>query len=95
MMEDHKESSYLLVNTTEQVVRKKVRELMEQLDMCQCEKCFLDTCAMVLNQMSSHYVTTRKGELLTLLDANGFQYRTNLTVCVLQMLKRVKEQPKH
>jgi len=84
------------VNITEQLVRKKVRELMKDLDMCQCEKCFLDACAIILNQrLDPHYVTTKKGELLTLLDATGYQYKTDLTVSVLQALQAVKDNPQH
>ncbi len=86
---------YVLVNITEQLVRKKVRELMEDFDICRCDKCYLDACAITLNQLESHYVTTRKGELLTLLEATGYQYKTDLTVYVLKALKRVKAFPQH
>ncbi len=92
-MEDHK--SYVLVNITEQLVRKRVRELMPEMKMCQCEKCFLDTCALILNQLPCHYVTTLKGELLTRLDASGLQSNVDLTVYVLQALKKVGEMPHH
>jgi competence protein ComFB len=95
-MGESNKNSYVLVNITEQLVRKKVREMMKDLDMCQCEKCFLDACAIILNQqLDPHYVTTKKGELLTLLDATGYQYKTDLTVSVLQALKAVKEHPQH
>lgn len=95
-MEDRKKNGYVLVNITEQLVRKKVREMMKDFNMCQCEKCFLDACAIILNQqLDPHYVTTKKGELLTLLDAAGYQYKTDLTVYVLQALKSVKEAPQH
>jgi len=94
-MKESSQNSYVLVNITEHLVRKKVRELMADYDMCQCEKCYLDACAITLNQLDSHYVTTRKGELLTLLDATAYQYKTDLTVYVLQALKRVKESPQH
>jgi len=93
-MEEHMED-YALVNTTEQLVREKVRELMPGLDMCQCEKCYLDACAIILNQLEPHYVTTRKGELLTLLDASERQAQVGLTVHVLQALQKIKESPRH
>jgi competence protein ComFB len=95
-MGESSKNKYVLVNITEQLVRKKVRDLMKDYDMCQCEKCFLDACGIILNQqLESHYVTTKKGELLTLLDAEGYQYKTDLTVYVLQALKAVKENPQH
>ncbi len=92
---DESKEEYMLVNITEQLVQKKVRELMPQLEMCQCEKCCLDACALILNQIPSHYVTTRKGELLTKLDACGYQASVDLTVCVLQALKKVRATPHH
>ncbi len=93
---EKKSDGYVLVNITEQLVRKKVRDTMKDFDMCQCEKCFLDACAIILNQqLDSHYVTTKKGELLTLLDATGYQYKTDLTVSVLQALKAVQKSPQH
>ena len=94
-MKEYNNSSYVLVNITEQLVRKKVQDMMRDYDICQCEKCFLDACAITLNQLDQHYVTTKKGELLTLLEATGYQYKTDLTVYVLKALKRVKASPQH
>lgn len=86
---------YILVNFTEEVVKKKVRDLMNTYEMCQCEKCFLDACAIVLNSMEPRYVTTTKGMLLSKLDASNAQYRADLAASVLRALKVVKESPKH
>lgn len=91
--ENHDE--YILVNITEQVVKKKVRAAMAEFDMCQCDKCYLDACAIILNKLPPHYVTTQKGKLLTLVDVSTLQSQTNLTVHVLQALILVKNSPKH
>lgn len=93
-MDKHGEG-YVLVNITEQLVCKKVAELMADFDMCRCDKCYMDACAITLNQLESHYVTTKKGELLTLLDATGYQYKTDLAVYVLKALQHVKASPQH
>lgn len=86
---------YVLVNIAEELVKKKVRELMSGFDMCRCEKCFLDTCAIVLNNTHSYYCTTEKGKLLSLLDATDYQFKTDLVVSVLKSLQFVKERPRH
>jgi competence protein ComFB len=86
---------YVLVNIAEELVRKKVREMMASYDMCKCEKCYLDVCALVLNQTHSRYYTTEKGKLLQLLDTTNYQFKTDLIVMVLQAMKFVKEHPKH
>ena len=90
-----KHDDYVLVNITEQIVRKKVEEMMAEADMCRCPQCYLDVCALILNKLPPHYATTRKGELLTLIEASRLQYKTDLTVCVLQALMMVRERPRH
>ena len=86
---------YVLVNVAEELVRRKVTEMMPQYDMCQCEKCYLDVCAIVLNEWEAKYYTTEKGKILHLLDATHYQFKTDLVVMILQAMKYVKEHPKH
>jgi len=86
---------YALVNIAELLVKKKVKELMETYDMCHCEKCYRDACAIVLNEMEPRYVTTQKGFLLSLLSATYMQYKTDLAVYVLRALKTVNDSPRH
>jgi competence protein ComFB len=86
---------YVLINIAEELVRKKARELMADYDICKCEKCFLDVCAIVLNQSDAMYYTTEKGKLLQLLEATDYQFKTDLVVMILQAMKSVKENPKH
>lgn len=87
--------NYVLVNITEELVRKKVKEMMKDFDMCQCDKCYLDVCAIILNDLKPHYVTTEIGMLLTELLATHYQYQTDLTVHVLEAMKQVKNSPHH
>lgn len=86
---------YVLVNIAEELVKNKVRELMADTDMCQCDKCFLDVCAIVLNKTDARYYTTEKGKLLKLLDSTDYQFKTDLFVMVLQAIQFVKDHPKH
>ena len=90
-----KHDEYVLINITEQIVRKKVAEAMEQYGMCHCQQCYLDACALILNKLPPHYATTLKGELLTLVEASRIQFRTDLTVLVMQALEKVKKSPRH
>jgi len=47
---NQKSDDYILVNMTEELVRNRVREMMKSYDVCQCNKCFSDICAIVLNK---------------------------------------------
>lgn len=85
----------VLVNIVEEMVKQKVDEMIKSLDMCGCEKCRLNACAIALNNLPSHYVTTEKGALLGQLEDVEFNYQTNLTVEVMKALMTVKEHPFH
>lgn len=89
------EKGYVPVNVVEELVKSKVRELMATYDMCRCEKCYWDTCAIILNQLKPHYFTTEKGLLLSMLSATDYQFKTDLAVTVLKALKIVKDSPRH
>jgi competence protein ComFB len=86
---------YVLVNVAEELVKKKVTEMMASFEMCKCEKCYFDVCALVLNKTDSRYYTTEKGKLLNLLDATNYQFKTDLVVAILQAMKFVKDHPRH
>jgi competence protein ComFB len=86
---------YLLVNITEELVRRKVKSLMAAADMCCCDKCYYDVCALILNNMPPQYVTTEKGKLLSLLNTTGSQFQTNLVVHATQAIEKVRQSPMH
>lgn len=84
-----------LVNIVVEMVGQKVNELINDMDMCDCKRCRLNACAIALNNLPSHYVTTEKGALLGELDDVEINYQTNITVEVTKALLIVKERPLH
>ena len=72
------QSQFVLVNIVEELVREKVDELIKDLDMCQCENCKLNTCAIALNNLPPHYVTTERGALLAELNTTKIDYQINV-----------------
>ena len=87
--------SYVLVNAYEDLVKTNVRSMMEQTDMCQCEKCFLDACAIVFNRKYTHFVTTREGMLLTKVPEMNHGNHVEMMVTIMDALHIVKNFPKH
>jgi competence protein ComFB len=85
----------VLVNIVEDMVKRKVNELIKDADMCDCMRCRLNACAIALNNLPSHYVTTEKGALLGELDDVEINYQTNLMVETMKALLIVKENPLH
>lgn len=88
-------SEYVVINAYEELVKDNVLMMIKYMDMCSCEKCVSDVCALVLNQMQPHYVTTRRGELLTQVTQSVRDKYIDLTVKVVHALQLVKESPRH
>jgi competence protein ComFB len=57
-----------VVNIIEDMVKLKVSDMIKDFDMCDCDLCRLNACAIALNNLPSHYVTTKKGALLGKVD---------------------------
>lgn len=93
--ENTKSTDLILVNIVEAIVRDKTAKLMKTIDMCQCETCYLNACAIVLNTRDPLYVTTKRGALLSRIATINYAYQTDLTVEILKALMIVKNSPRH
>ncbi len=89
------DGKYVLVNSTEELVRRHVSEVMAKTDMCRCEKCFLDVCALVYNKGFAHFTTTRKGGLLAKVPDMNRTNHVELMVAVADAVEKVKAHPMH
>lgn len=86
---------YQLVNAYDNVVRMTISEVMANTDMCRCERCYLDACAIVFNQGYSHFVNTKEGELMKKIPDMNTGNHVELMVQVMHALKLVKNFPHH
>jgi competence protein ComFB len=85
----------ILYNSLEEIVRQKTKEIVAKLDMCQCEKCYLDICALVLNEMPAKYVTTVKGNLMAKLPVLAHKKEVEITTLITKIAKMVQANPMH
>lgn len=85
----------ILVNIVEEMVRQRVDEMIKSFDMCDCMRCRLNACAIALNHLPSHYVTTEKGVLLGKLEDVEIDCQTSIAVETTKALMIVKEHPFH
>lgn len=90
-----KKGKYILINAYDDIVRSSVRELMSKSDMCRCDKCFLDICAIVFNRKYSRFVTTTEGQLLSKVPQISYGGQVEMTVTILDAIKMVRDFPKH
>lgn len=63
------EQGAILINIMEELVRRAVDSSIQNMDMCSCEICRLNACALALNALEPRYVTTAKGALLAEIQA--------------------------
>jgi competence protein ComFB len=80
----------------EEAVHEEVRATMANINICRCDKCYNDVCALVLNNMGPQYVTSREGILMkkakTLLSIDTL---TKLSSEIFNAMDKVKNNPEH
>ena len=88
---------YYLKNTLEDAVLEEVTASLKHIsNMCKCDKCFYDICAIALNSFPSHYATSVQGELIR--KANNLvniEMRTKITNAVFSAIEIVRKSPMH
>jgi competence protein ComFB len=89
------QDEYVIVNVYEEIVRDAVVKMMGYMEMCSCDKCVSDACALVLNEIKPMYVTTKKGGLLSKVGESAVSRQVDLTVHVVSALQLVRESPRH
>lgn len=85
----------VLRNLTEEIVLKKLDDLMNSIHCCKCEQCRLDIASYALNRLPAKYAATTQGELLSKLDVLEPQFDTMVTTVILQGGMIVKQYPRH
>lgn len=85
----------VLANIVEELVKQTVGEVISKMDMCTCDICKLNACAIALNNIKPKYVTTTRGKLLAKIITEKMHYHTEVLVEVTKALLQVKEHPLH
>lgn len=86
---------YVFHNIMEDVVEKKLEEIVETLGCCTCEKCRLDIASYALNRLPPKYVVTLQGELLCKLDTEEYQFEMDVVSLIVQAAQIIKQHPHH
>ena len=87
---------YILFNAMEEAVREEVRATMNNANVCRCDKCYNDICAVVLNNSPPQYVTTQEGGLLKKASALlSIEALTKLSGEIFNAINKVRNNPGH
>lgn len=85
----------ILTNITEELVKQTVDSIISTMNMCDCEICKLNACAIALNALPPHYVTTTKGKIMAKISTEIRVYQIQVLVETTKALLIVKEHPLH
>ena len=83
-------------NYMEQIVEKALAEyLKNEKEICTCDQCFSDMCAMALNQMKPHYATTARGAAFLDSEQKNIAFIVQVVSSIKGAAGKVKQNPRH
>ncbi|HOQ37703.1 MAG TPA: late competence development ComFB family protein [Acetivibrio sp.] len=82
-------------NYMEEVVYSILKEIINDIDVCDCEKCMMDVAAIALNNLPPKYIVTEKGELYSKVNALRQQFEVDVISSLTKAAEVVKKNPRH
>ena len=82
-------------NYMEEVVFSIMREIINDINVCTCEKCMLDIAALALNDLPPKNIVSEKGELYSKVNALKQQFEVDVISAVTKAAVLVKRNPRH
>lgn len=90
------ETRYMFRNTMEDIVAEEVAGILKnEKKMCKCSRCVNDICAIVLNSLTPHYVTSEVAQIYDRAGLLDITKSNNLTVNIFKAIDHVKNKPSH
>ena len=88
---------YYIKNAMEDAVIDEAKSALKHMaNICKCDKCFYDVCAIALNTFPASYATSEQGELFrkarVLLNA---ETRNKISTAVFDAIEIVRDNPTH
>ncbi len=84
-----------LKNFMEDVVLSLMQDILEDIDVCKCDKCFMDIAAIALNSLPPKYIVTEKGELYSKVETLKQQFEVDIIAAITKAAVLVKRNPRH
>jgi competence protein ComFB len=80
----------------EQLVRATVPDFMEKNDICKCEDCFEDVCALTLNSLPPLYKRlSDRQEIDVFRQSTSRQLSMDINIKIINAIDTVKKNPRH
>lgn len=88
-------SEVILHNLMEKLVDSKLDELMQEADVCCCERCRTDALALSLNNLPPKYIVSVGGDIYARYEAMKAQCQADITATILNAIAVVDKYPRH
>lgn len=82
-------------NYMEEIVFSQMKDILNDINVCTCDKCLLDIAAIALNDLPPKYIVTEKGELYSKINTLGQQFEVDVVSAVTKAAVLVKRKPRH
>jgi competence protein ComFB len=82
-------------NYMEEIVFSQLKEVLDDINACTCEKCILDVAAIALNDLPPKYIVTEKGELYSKIGSLKQQFEVDVIAAITKAAVLVKRRPRH
>lgn len=84
-----------VVNVMEIWVENCLTEVLQNIDMCKCEKCLKDVYALSLNKLKPRYIIADKGINESEANADFDKVKIEIVECIKKSAEIVRKNPKH
>lgn len=82
-------------NYMEEIVFSMIKEVLDDINVCSCDKCILDIAAIALNDLPSRYIVSEKGELYSKINSLRQQFEVDVISAITKAAVLVKRSPRH
>ncbi len=82
-------------NYMEEVVFMLMKEVLNDINMCKCDKCVLDIAAIALNDLPPKYIVSEKGELYSKVNSLKQQFEVDVIAAITKAAVIVKRKQRH
>jgi len=82
-------------NYMEEIVFHMMKEILDDINMCTCDKCMLDIAAIALNDLPPKYIVSEKGELFSKINTLRQQFEVDVISAITKAAVLVKRNPRH
>jgi len=82
-------------NFMEIIIDDEIDDIIQNIDMCKCDKCIDDIKAIALNNLKPRYCSTQRGEVFSKTEELRTQFRVEIIKEVIMAAEVVKTHEHH